>query len=221
MRDELVMRNVAKLVKVKTPTYEVGLGLTVDQARTLLRVSARDRLHAAYDLAVYLGLRRAEVLGLRWKGIDLDSGWHQVTQTLQRVDGELRFLPPKTNIRAGRSRYPDRAWSHCVHIERSRAANASRWGSVGMTRGCVHEFWTRSGRPSTGSGRGWHEPRWGHTLRSTLLGRHPAGMFRWSVVVGRGGRTADLPLSGARGPFWCVRVASAERQDGLLGLCGR
>lgn len=35
-RDEAVARNVAKLVKVKTPAYEVGRGLTVTQAKTLL-----------------------------------------------------------------------------------------------------------------------------------------------------------------------------------------
>jgi integrase len=55
-----------------------------------------NRFHAAYVLAVYLGLRRAEVLGLRWRDVDLDAGWLQVTQTLQRIEGQLRFLPPKT-----------------------------------------------------------------------------------------------------------------------------
>ena len=46
MRDELVTRNVAKLVQVKTPTYEVGRGLSVEQARTLLQHTRSDRLHA-------------------------------------------------------------------------------------------------------------------------------------------------------------------------------
>ena len=63
MRDELVVRNVAKLVQVKTPRYEVGRGLSVDQARTLLRRSQSDRLHALYVLAVYLGLRRGSCSG--------------------------------------------------------------------------------------------------------------------------------------------------------------
>lgn len=96
MRDELVFRNVAKLVQVKTPRYEVGRGLSVEQARTLLRDSKSDRLHALYVLAVYLGLRRGELLGLRWSNVDLDQELVQVTHTLQRVDGQLRFQPPKT-----------------------------------------------------------------------------------------------------------------------------
>ena len=52
MRDELVVRNVAKLVQVKTPRYEVGRGLSVAQARTLLEGALDDRLFALYVLAV-------------------------------------------------------------------------------------------------------------------------------------------------------------------------
>ena len=88
VRDEAVARNVAKLVKVKTPTYEVGRGLTVVQAKSLLHAVAGERLQALYVLAVYLGLRRAEVLGLRRDDIDLDAARLQVTQTLQRVEGK-------------------------------------------------------------------------------------------------------------------------------------
>ena len=96
VRDEAVARNVAKLVKVKTPDYEVGRGLTVAQAKSLLEAVAAERLQALYVLAVYLGLRRAEVLGLRWADVDLEQERLQVTQTLQRVDGQLQLLPPKT-----------------------------------------------------------------------------------------------------------------------------
>lgn len=96
MRDELLVRNVASLVQVKTPRYEVGRGLSVDQARTLLETSSNDRLHSLYVLAVYLGLRRGELLGLRWSDVDLDEEFLQLRHTLQRVEGELRFQPPKT-----------------------------------------------------------------------------------------------------------------------------
>ncbi|WP_218105098.1 hypothetical protein [Micromonospora rhizosphaerae] len=36
IREELVARNVAKLVQVETPDYEVGKGLTIAQAQRLL-----------------------------------------------------------------------------------------------------------------------------------------------------------------------------------------
>lgn len=96
VRDELVSRNVARLVKVRTPQYDVGRGLSVTDARKLIESTKKDRFHALYVLAVYLGLRRGELLGLRWTDVDLDAGVLTVRHTLQRVNGELIFKQPKT-----------------------------------------------------------------------------------------------------------------------------
>ncbi len=54
MREELIGRNVASLVRVSAPSYEVNRGLTVDQARQLLTAAEDDRFHALYVLALYL-----------------------------------------------------------------------------------------------------------------------------------------------------------------------
>ncbi|WP_131747701.1 site-specific integrase [Frankia sp. Cppng1_Ct_nod] len=96
VREELIRRNVAKLVKVSGPKYKVNRGLTVDQARKLLVAAENDRLHALYVLALFLGLRRGELLGLHWSDIDLDVGTLTVRRNLQRVGGELRTVTPKT-----------------------------------------------------------------------------------------------------------------------------
>jgi integrase len=131
-----VVRNVAKLVQVKTPRYEVGRGLSVEQARTLLRHSKTDRLHALYVLAVYVGLRRGELLGLRWTNVDLDQEFLQVTHTLQRVDGELRFQPPKT--RTSQRMVPlsgpcvDALRAHKVAQDKERLALGPKWCDEGM-----------------------------------------------------------------------------------------
>lgn len=62
-REELVMRNVAKLVKVPTPKYKVGKGLTVAQAKSLLDAAKGTRWYALYVTAATLGLRHGELLG--------------------------------------------------------------------------------------------------------------------------------------------------------------
>src|ERR1022692_1235624 len=72
-------------------------GLTTIQAKAVLRAASGNRLHALYVLALCLGLRRGELLGLRWKDIDLDGEKLEVVQTLQRVGGRLRFVRPKTD----------------------------------------------------------------------------------------------------------------------------
>jgi integrase len=49
-----------------------------------------------YVLALCLGLRRGELLRLRCHDVDLDGAKLEIVQTLQRVGGSLRLVPPKT-----------------------------------------------------------------------------------------------------------------------------
>jgi integrase len=54
---------------------EVDTGpLTADEARALLAVAAGRRNSARWAVAVALGLRQGEALGLRWKNVDLEKG---------------------------------------------------------------------------------------------------------------------------------------------------
>ena len=96
VREEVVPRNVVKLIRVPTPQYEVGTGLSVEQARSVLAAVERDRFRALYVAALVLGLRKGELLGLRWEDVDLAAGELHVRQAAQRVAGELRFSAPKT-----------------------------------------------------------------------------------------------------------------------------
>ena len=96
MREDLVARNVAKLVVVSGGEQAEVVPLTVDEARTLLAAAKGTRLYALWAVALAIGLRRGEALGLRWLDVDLDIGELRVNQTLQRVDGRLQFVPPKS-----------------------------------------------------------------------------------------------------------------------------
>ncbi|TYB37151.1 site-specific integrase [Micromonospora sp. AP08] len=96
VREELVARNVARLVQVETPDYEVGQGLTILQAQRLLETVRPTRWYSLYVLALMLGLRRGELLGLRWSDVDLDRKTLTVRQNLVRASGELRVQAPKT-----------------------------------------------------------------------------------------------------------------------------
>lgn len=96
LREELVSRNVAKLVRVERPKPTPKEPLTVDEARKLLDVTTDDTRHALWVLLVMLGLRRSEVCGLRWEHVDFDARTLRIVQTVQRVDGKLRELPTKT-----------------------------------------------------------------------------------------------------------------------------
>ena len=96
VREELLDRNVAKLVRVPRPEKVDREPLTVDEVKTLLRHSRDDRLFALIAVLALLGLRRSEALGLTWTDVDLDAGWLQVRRGLQRIDGRLTSMPTKT-----------------------------------------------------------------------------------------------------------------------------
>lgn len=56
-----------------------------------------DRLEALWVTALTLGLRRGELLGLRWSDVDFIAKTLSVRQTILRVNGQLVFTPPKTD----------------------------------------------------------------------------------------------------------------------------
>jgi integrase len=96
----LVARNVATLVD--PPRYQrpkVKL-LSPDDIRVFLNSLKGNRLEALFVVTVALGLREGEVLGLRWQDLDLTAGVLRVSFALQRIDGKLQLVEPKT----GRSR---------------------------------------------------------------------------------------------------------------------
>jgi integrase len=91
-----VQRNVAILVEPPSgPSTEIK-PLTPAEARTFLNAVRGDRLEALYTVAVALGLRQGEIMGLRWSDVDLDDGTVTVSQALQRVSGRVTFVKPKS-----------------------------------------------------------------------------------------------------------------------------
>jgi len=104
---QLIARNVSSLTGLPHEARRAMQTLTLDQvAATLLPTIAQDRLFAVIFLAFGTGLRRGELLALRWKDLDMQAGILQVRQTLVRVTNhqatpaqgrtQLLFQEPKT-----------------------------------------------------------------------------------------------------------------------------
>lgn len=67
-----------------------------NEVELFLAKAKTHRLHAAFHLATTTGMRRGEVLGLRWRDIDLDGQRLRVEQTLIAPKYVMQFSEPKT-----------------------------------------------------------------------------------------------------------------------------
>ncbi|QKV93920.1 site-specific integrase [Streptomyces sp. NA02950] len=147
VREDELPRNVAKNVELGMGTKREIEPLTVHEGRQLLAAARGNRLWAVYELAVRIGLRRGEVLGLRWKDVDLVDGSVTIRQTLQRVSGELLISAPKTQRSARRVALP----AECVTALRARRAQqrGDRLAAGGKWKGGGSDlvFTTKNGTP--------------------------------------------------------------------------
>jgi integrase len=145
MREELVMRNVAQLAELPGWERQPITPWSVKEARAFLAAAANDPLYPAFLLLLLYGLRRGEVLGLRWHDIDHENEELRVRQQIQRVDGELRIGPVKTS--AGRRDLPLLAYAEeALVIRRDAQANdQAELGRAWQDAGLI--FTTRTGRP--------------------------------------------------------------------------
>src|SRR5919205_1396437 len=84
-RNDLVADNVAKKVTVPELVKKEIVPLSPGQATSLLDALRSNRLLAFYSVAIALGLRPAEAIGLRWSDVDLAERRLAVRQTIQRI----------------------------------------------------------------------------------------------------------------------------------------
>lgn len=104
---DLVVRNVAARADAPAGKARPIAPLTEAQARKLLDAVKGHRMEALYRVALSLGLRRGEVLALRWEDVDFDKGTLRISGALQRVDGKLHRSTPKTEASAATLPLPD------------------------------------------------------------------------------------------------------------------
>jgi len=90
-----LVRNVAKLVEPPEHTQRERATWSKAEVKKFLAKASRDRLHAAWRLSLY-GLRRGEVLGLRWSDIDLKAKTLTVRQARVLVEYRVRIEDPKS-----------------------------------------------------------------------------------------------------------------------------
>jgi integrase len=134
-----IPRNPADSVKAPTPTPKEQHPLSASEARKLLETAQGDRLEALYVLAVYTGMRRGELLSLKWPDVDLENATVRVRRTLTRTDNGKRFVlgEPKTKKSRRTVRLTLRAVEALKSHRACQAEEKRKVGSLYQDQGLV------------------------------------------------------------------------------------
>ena len=93
---QLLARNPVDAVEPPRPQRTEMNAINETETALLLDRLAGSALFPPVLFAVTTGLRRGELLALRWKDVDLEEGRITVNQSLEQTKAGLRFKTPKT-----------------------------------------------------------------------------------------------------------------------------
>jgi integrase len=94
---QLINRNVCDAVDAPRPQRKEMMALAEDDVTRLFRASEGTEFHPVFHVALHTGMRRSEVLALKWENIDLEHWVIQVASGLHRINGKGIMLTPTKN----------------------------------------------------------------------------------------------------------------------------
>ena len=150
-----------------------------------LKSARRNPLYAAFHLAAATGMRRGEILGVRWCDVNFDSRQLSVVQTIIEVAHTITVAPPKSD----RSRRVIALDEHTLSVlrehrrtrERSERRSASSHHSLLFTKpdgsplhpACFSYAFNQAVKAAGVPKIRFHDLRHGHATMALLAGIHP------------------------------------------------
>jgi integrase len=150
IEDEMPLLERNPAAKARPPTAKEARApemhpWSADQLRTFLDWSAgRSQVHAAWYVLAYTGMRRGELLALRWRDIDLDAG----TIAIRRSVGVVKTRGQPEQIREGGTKT---CRPRVIDLDPGTAAILRAWKSE---RGAIALHLARSGSVVFGNREG-------------------------------------------------------------------
>jgi integrase len=100
VRWNLIPRNICDLVDPPHKEEYEAHPLNLEQLKKLLTVAQGHPTEALITLTLATGLRRGEILGLKWQDIDMEDGTLQIRRVLSRVPTKLKTETRKGYVEA-------------------------------------------------------------------------------------------------------------------------
>ena len=96
VEQRLIARNPADGCALPKAEHKEMQTLPVEQLTSFLREAKDSGVFVLYYIDLTTGLRRGELLGLKWSDIDLEKGDLRVQRQIGRIDGKIIEMPLKT-----------------------------------------------------------------------------------------------------------------------------
>jgi integrase len=177
-----VPSNVCTLIHAPRVTHHEVEPPSQAEARWVLAAARGQHNAARWTVALSLGLRQREALGLQWKDVDFDAGTMRVRRAAQRQVGQgIVFVEPKSAAGRRTISLPDplieALWQHRTAQDTEREKAADLWQDFDLIFGqpngrpieprVDYEHWKRLLRKAGVREVRLHDAR--HTAASLLL----------------------------------------------------
>ena len=126
---ELLDTNVAHAATARRrrPTNACARTWTAQELADFLAAAKKQRLHPALHLTAHTGMRRGEVVGLKWSDLDRSTNRLSISRTLQNLGGK----PVEFGVKTRTSR-------RCIDIDDGTLTVLARWRRRLYRDGLVH-----------------------------------------------------------------------------------
>jgi integrase len=189
VEQQVIARNPCDVFKRRLPKVERRemSVLTVEQSTRLLAAIRHHRVYWSTLIAIATGMRRGEILALRWRHVDLERGIIHVVESLEHTRDGLRFKPPKSGkaravtlpafaideLRRLRREQSEELLRLGVRLDDGTLLCARADGQPMLPTSLTHEFAKVAGRADGVPRVRFHDLRHSHATQLLSAGIHP------------------------------------------------
>jgi integrase len=210
-------RNPARIAKAPRLLHDEVEPLTLDEVRKVLDVAAAGRNRARWAVALALGLRQGEALGLRWSDVDLGRGQIAVRRQLQRASWVHGCAGACSHKHAGHC--PQRRNTRAVATDTKSRAGRRIVGLPGPLTELLREHAAEQQRERQLAGDLWQDGGW---VFADEVGRplnNRTDTKRWKGLL-KAADVRDVRLHDARHTAATVLLILGVPERAVMGVMG-